>query len=257
MITVGATQDTSPMSSEPPLSGFAAGASSFFTVRGSPSSLPSARRRRADQLARHLGVGHRCGSVGDLVADLVVLLDVLEIHLAEEVPDRGERRNHVGLVAAIGDHVMRALLRTELLAAEIPADVHELDRAQRVAAAPGPRRRVRGLALESVFDRDQPGPVRLAPGGRELVADMGEEHGVDVLEHAGAHEEGLAADELLGNARPDHERAGKLLALHEVLDRERRDDVDRLSGIVALAVSWSPFYERLAIGDARLLRGLR
>src|SRR4029453_12164264 len=109
-----------------------------------------------------------------------------------------------------------ALLRTELLAAEIPADVHELARAQRVAATPGSRRCVRGGALEGVFDRYHPGPVRLAPGGRELVADVGEEHGVDVLEHAGAHEVGLGAEELLGDARPEHERAGKLLALHEV-----------------------------------------
>src|SRR5215467_4757379 len=115
------------MSSEPPLSGFAAGSSSFFAVLGSPSSLPSASRY-ADDLARHLGIRHRRGRVGDLVADLVVFLDILEIHLAEEVPDRGERRDHVGLIAAIGDHIMRALLGAKLLAAEIPADVHELDR---------------------------------------------------------------------------------------------------------------------------------
>src|SRR2546430_12902148 len=56
---------------------------------------------------------------------------VLEIHLAEEIPDRSERRNDVGLIAAVGDHVVRALLRAKLLAAQIPADVHQLGFADR------------------------------------------------------------------------------------------------------------------------------
>ena len=189
------------MSSEPPLSGCAGGGSSGLQRRGEadlaaarPGAAPpwqrSAPRRSIaasrpasilactasaigllkwrgaatpTSFARHRGVGHHRGGFRDLVADLVVALDVLEVDLAEEVPDRGERRNDVGLVAAIGDHVVGALFGTKLLAAEIPADVHELDRAQRVAAAPGPGRGVRGFALEGVFDRDQAGAAGLVP----------------------------------------------------------------------------------------------
>src|SRR2546422_5218486 len=36
---------------------------------------------------------------------------------------------------------------------------------------------------------------------REFVADMGEQHDVDILEHASAHEEGLAAQKLLGDRK--------------------------------------------------------
>src|SRR5207249_11580648 len=75
------------------------------------------------------------------------------------------------------------------------------------------------------------------------------------LEEAGAHEEGLTGHKLLGHARPDDQRARKLFPLHEVLHRERRDDVDGLPRIVALAMPRSPFDQRLAIGDAGLLRG--
>ena len=99
-----------------------------------------------------------------------------------------------------------------------------------------------------------PVPFGMAPGGLKIVADMGEQHGVDILEHAGAHHVGLAAQKLLGDPRPDHQRAGELFALHQVLDRERRDDVDGLSGIVALAMAGRALDQLLAIGDAGLLR---
>src|SRR5580658_9638551 len=109
----------------------------------------------AHHLPGHLGVGHHRGGFRNLVADLVVLLDVLEIELAEEIPDRCQRRDHVRLVAAIGDYVMRALIGTKLLTAEIPADVHELDGPQRVTPAPWRGSRMRGFTLEGVFDRYQ------------------------------------------------------------------------------------------------------
>src|SRR5262245_32411820 len=102
---------------------------------------------------------------------------------------------------------MRALLRAELLAAKIPADIHQLDGAQRVASAPWPRRSVSRLAFECVFDRNHAGSGRLTPRGREIIADVGEQHGVDILEHACANEESLAAQKLLGNARPDDQSA--------------------------------------------------
>ena len=83
------------------------------------------------------------------------------------------------------------------------------------------------------------------------------EHGVDVLEEAGAHVVRLGAELLFGDARPDHDRARQLLALHHALDGDRRQDVERRAGVVALAVSRRAFDDRIAIGDARLLRRLR
>src|SRR5215831_2684295 len=91
----------------------------------------------ADHFPRHFGVGHHRRCFGDLVTDLVVLLDVLEVHLAEEIPHRSARRDDVGLIATVCDHVMRALLRSKLLAAKIPADVHQLYGAERVASRHG------------------------------------------------------------------------------------------------------------------------
>ena len=77
------------------------------------------------------------------------------------------------------------------------------------------------------------------------------------LNNPGAHEEGLAAQKFLGDARPDHQRTGKFFALHEVLDCERRDDIDRLSRIVTFAMARRSFDQWLAIGDAGLLRRFR
>ena len=65
------------------------------------------------------------------------------------------------------------------------------------------------------------------------------------------------AEQLFGNAWPDHQRAGQVLAFHQFLDGERRHDVDGLAGIVALAMAGRAFDQRLAISDAGLLRGLR
>ena len=43
------------------------------------------------------------------------------VGLAEVVPDAGVARHDVGLVAAVGDHVVRALLQAQVLAAVVPA----------------------------------------------------------------------------------------------------------------------------------------
>ena len=111
--------------------------------------------------------------------------------------------------------------------------------------------------LKRVLDRDHARCRWLAPGGLEVVADMGEEHGVDAVEHAVADQVGLAAEQLLGHARPQHHRAGDLLPLHDLLQRERRDDIHGLAGVVALAMSRRAFDHRLVVCDARLLRRLR
>ena len=50
---------------------------------------------------------------------------------------------------------------------------------------------------------------------------------------------------------------GELLALHDLLHRDRRGDVHRLAGVVPLAVAGRPFDQRVVTGDAGLLRRLR
>src|SRR5262249_22426302 len=106
----------------------------------------------ADHFPRHFGVGHHRRCFGDLINDLVVLLDVLEIHLAEEIPHRSARRDDVWLIAPLCCYVMRALPPSQLRPAKIPADVHQLYGAERVASAPRPRGSMRRLTLERVFD---------------------------------------------------------------------------------------------------------
>ena len=80
-----------------------------------------------------------------------------------------------------------------MLAAEVPADIHELHRVEGTAAAPRPGGGVRALSLKAEDDRDGPGPRRIAPGGPEIRADVREQHDVGVLEVARAHEKRLAA----------------------------------------------------------------
>ena len=86
---------------------------------------------------------------------------------------------------------------------------------------------------------------------------MAEDRDVDVLEIAVADQPGFRSDELLGDARPDLDRAGQALALHDFLDREHRRDVHRLTGVVALAVARRALDDRIVVRDAGLLRGLR
>ena len=124
-----------------------------------------------------------------------------------------------------------------MLAAVVPADVHQLHGVERAAAAPRRAGAVRGLALERVLDRDQAVAAAVAPPGRQVGADVVVEDDVHVLEHAGAHVIRLGRELFLGDARPEHERAGQLLALHDPLHRDRGDDVERHAGVVALAVA--------------------
>ena len=102
---------------------------------------------------------------------------------------------------------MRALLGPQVLAAEVPADVHELDRVERAAAPPGGRAGVRALALERVLDRHHAGRVARPPRDAEIVADVREEDDVNALEVAVAHEVGLGPEQLLGHPRPELDRA--------------------------------------------------
>ena len=152
---------------------------------------------------------------------------------------------------------MRALRRVQVLAAEVPADVHELDGVER--AAPAPRRdgAVRRGAGERILDGHEPRAADLPPARREACADVREQHRVDSVEPAVAHEPGFRGEQLLGDARPNHDRAGQALALHDLLHGERGDDVHGLAGVVTFAVARCAVDHRLPIADARQLRRFR
>ena len=114
----------------------------FAQVVSATTLLKCCRPGAAEHLGRlQLDAGHHRRGLGDRVAGLPHLLDVREVGLAEVVPDRRGARDDVGLIAAVGDHVVRALAQAQVLAAEVPADVHQLDGVERAAAAPRRRRR--------------------------------------------------------------------------------------------------------------------
>src|SRR5262249_50182191 len=71
------------------------------------------------------------------------------------IPDSSVRWDNVWLVASISNDVMRTLRQPQMLAAEIPADVHQFHRIEGALASPRSARGVRTLAFERVFDRDQ------------------------------------------------------------------------------------------------------
>ncbi len=153
---------------------------------------------------------------------------------------------------------MRTLFGAQVLAADIPSHVHQLDSIERAAAAPRCRRRMCRGAVERVFDRNQPaGATHLAPAGFQVVPDMGEQHRVHAIEQTVADLECLAGQQLFGDAGPQHQRAGQALVLHQLFQRQRGGDIHRLAGVVALAVPGTAFHQRFMIRDARLLRNVR
>src|SRR5207248_8666587 len=93
--------------------------------------------------------------------------------------------------------------------------------------------------------------------GAQVVVDMAEDRDVGILEVAVADQPRLRADELLRDAGPDADRARQALALHDLLHRENRGDVHRLTRVVAFAVTGRAVDHRIVVGDARLLRRLR
>ena len=145
------------------------------------------RPRRAEDARGPRRVGHERRALGHLVADIPHVLDRLVVGLAEVVPDAGVPRHDVRLIAAVGDHVVRALRQPQVLAPIVPAHVHQLHGVERRAAAPGRHRAVRRLALERVLHRHEAAAAAIAPARAEVRADVVVEHHVHVLEDAGAH----------------------------------------------------------------------
>src|SRR5262249_3970665 len=147
------------------------------------------------------GLAHLSGRLGDLVDPGQVLLDVLVRVGADVVPDRGARRDDVRLDAAVGDHVVDAGVLFDVLSHVVDADVHQLDRVERGAAAVRGGRGGGGHAGERVVDRDH----RLAGAERDarLVGRVPGDRGVDVVEQAGPDHVNLADQQLLGRAAVD------------------------------------------------------
>src|SRR3546814_12172084 len=63
-------------------------------------------------------VGHQRRTLGHLVADVPEALDVLEVGFAEVVPDAGVWWHDVRLVAAVADHIVRALDRKSVVSGQ-------------------------------------------------------------------------------------------------------------------------------------------
>ncbi len=204
----------------------------------------------------HRGAGHHRGAGGDRVQDRPHLLDMGEVQLAQVVPHRGILGDHVGLVAAVGDHVVGALGDPQVLAPEIPGDVGELHRIERAAAPPRRAGRVGRLALEGVEQRDQAVAVARAPRHAEVAAHMTEQADVHIVEQSAPHVVRLGAHQLLGDAGPDLEGAGDVIALHESFGREGRGDVHRHPAVVPFPMTGRAGNQGVAAGDAGFLGGL-
>src|SRR4029453_4190399 len=110
--------------------------------------------------------------------------------------------------------------------------------------------------FERVFDRDQAVVRAVAPTHVHVLADVREEHDVDVLEGAGADVVGLRADEFLGDAGPEADGPRQMLLFHDLLHGQRRRDLQRHPRVVAFAVAGRAVDHRLVIRDAGLLRRL-
>ena len=111
--------------------------------------------------------------------------------------------------------------------------------------------------LKSYSTETMPLPPLSPQPTLHLRADVREDADVDVLEDAGAHVVRLGAEQFLGHAGPELQRALQVLLLHDLLDRERGGDLQRHAGVVPFAVAGRTFDDRLVPGDARLLRRLR
>src|SRR5665213_329941 len=112
---------------------------------------------------------------------------------------------------------MRALLKAQMLAPEVPRHIHQLHGVERAAASPRRASRVRGLSLKIELHRDEAALRSLPPRSSEIVAHMREENYINILEHACAHEVRLASQQLFGHSGPDLDRTGKMIALHDLL----------------------------------------
>src|SRR5271169_2285319 len=134
--------------------------------------------------ARH----HRSGG-GHGVPQIVEFLDMGVVQLPKVIPNAGVRGNHIGLVAAIHDHVVGALLEAKVFPAEIPANVHEFDGIQSAAARPWRTGSVGSTAVKEILHADKTAPFTVAGtvGGGEFRFNMRPKYDVNVLKITCAH----------------------------------------------------------------------
>ncbi len=156
----------------------------------------------------YVGIRHQRRGLGHVVADAPQVHDVVVIGFAEVIPDGGVRRHHVRLVAAVGDHVVRARAPA--------ADARGGNSSRRPSAPPRPARSCPrhgapaawALSPLNMYSTEtspfwfSAGPAATRPG---CCATCVNRHDVDVLEHARAHVVRLGAEQL---PRPRPARAG-------------------------------------------------
>ena len=92
--------------------------------------------------------GHQRGAFGDLQELVVGFLRGRHAGVAHEPPDLSLVGDDVGLDAAGGDGAMRPVGRAQVLAQLVEADIHQLDRVDRILAVPRIDRAVGGLAMK-------------------------------------------------------------------------------------------------------------
>ncbi len=202
------------------------------------------------------GAGHQRSAFGDLEELVVSRLGGRHAGVADEPPDLAGVGNDVGLHTAGDDGAVRPIGRTQMLAQLVEADVHQLDRIDRVLAVPRVDRAVRRLAMKGEDGADR-GVVLQAVAGREHLVDVQVDDGVDVLEVASAHDERAARELLLGRPEGDRDRARNVVPGHHLLHRECRHGGDPAVGVVAFHVAGPARHQRLALIGARRLRAAR
>jgi hypothetical protein len=109
-------------------------------------------------------------------------MDIVEF--AEVVPHGGFGRNDVGLIPAVKDDTVRALREPQMLASEIPGNVHKFDGVKCAATFPRGESSMRRLTMKEILNRDRPAEISRTGGigGGKTVADMDAEDEVDIFE---------------------------------------------------------------------------
>ena len=194
----------------------------------------------ADDAPAHGRVGHQRRAFGDPMQRREVLPDACRLDLAHEVPDGRRRRHDVRLIAAVDDDVVRALRRVQMLAAEVPRHVHELDGVQRAAAAPRHHGAVRRVPSNEYSADTRPVPSD-CPSCAEPRATCVNSTASTPSNRPSRTNQAFAASS--SSATPGHKTIvpGNPLALHDLFHRERRDDVHGLPRVVPFAMPWRSF----------------
>jgi len=217
-----------------------------------PTPCRAHRLDRVDLRSRHerRALGHEPRRV-------VGLHDQVVRALAEVEPDRGHLRNDIRLISTIDDDVVRAFGGTQVLSLELPRLGQHHDRIESGAAAPRRPGGVRRFPGEAELHGDERVAAALSPRRVEVRRNVREEIHVDAIEHPVPHEERLRPKLLLGDPRPDEQRAVDVLPLHQLLHVEGRHDVHGLPRVVPLTVSRCHREDRATVAHARLLIRLR